>query len=138
MLTNMFGSQKWNGEFFKRVALKTLGLRVQLGHPIGTSCINPRPVLKPFFVLHLSGIHEVAVDYCNCDQMGDAGNWRAQCLRREWMPATHKNPEMCCTFRMMEHFHMLNLQAKTSAYDYYTALSKLTDNTATCALPVSP
>ena len=53
------------------------------------------------------------------------------------MPATRKNPESCCTFRVMEHFHLQNLQAKTSAYDYCTALARLTDNTATRALPVS-
>jgi hypothetical protein len=114
-----------------------MGLRVQLGHPIGVACINPRPVPKPFYVLHFSGIHEVAVDFCNCDEMGKAGNWRVQCLRREWLPATRKNPETCCTFRVMEQFHLQNLQAKTSAYDYYTALAKLTDNTGTHSLPVS-
>ena len=93
--------QEWNGKFFKHVSLKELGLHVQLGHPIGISCINPRPVFKPFFVLHSNGIHEVAVDYCDCDKKGDTGNWRIQCLQREWMPATRKNPETCCTFRMM-------------------------------------
>jgi hypothetical protein len=38
---------------------------------------------------------------------------------------------------VMEQFCLQNLQAKTSAYDYYTTLAKLTDNTGTCALPVS-
>ena len=129
--------QEWNGEFFNRTLLKVLGLWVQLGHPIGVKCINPQPVLKRVFVLHLSGIHEIAVDYCNCDEKGNAGNWRTQCLWREWMPATHKNPETCCTFCLMEVFHLQNLQAKTSAYDFYTTLAKLSDNTGTHALPVS-
>lgn len=114
-----------------------MGLWVQLGHPIGVACINPRPNLKPFFILHSSGIHEVAVDFCNCDKKGYVGNWRIQCLCREWMPATCKNPEMCCTFHVMEQFHLQNLQAKISAYDYYTALAKLTDNTGTRLIPVS-
>jgi hypothetical protein len=52
------------------------------------------------------------------------------------MPATRKNPETCCTFRVLEHFHLQNLQAKTSAYDYYASLAKLTDNTGIRALPV--
>lgn len=30
---------------------------------------------------------------------------------------------------MLEQFHMLTLQSKITAYDYYTTLTKLTDNT---------
>ena len=123
---------------FQMHLLKELGLCIQLGHPIGISCINPRPVFKPFFVLQSNGIHEVAVDYCDCDKKGDAGNWRIQCLQWEWMPATRKNSETCCMFCMMELFHLQNLQAKTLAYNFYTTLAKLTDNTGTRALPVSP
>ena len=123
--------QRWNNNFFECTSLKSLGLRVQLGHPIGGTCTNPRTNAKSFFVLHINSIHEVAVDFCNCDRKCDAGNWRVQCLRREWFPATQKNPEMCFMFHLMEHFHLHTLQAKTMAHDYCIALAKLTDNTAT-------
>ena len=113
--------------FFERTSLKSLGLRVQLGHPIGGTCTNPQTNAKSFFVLHINGIHEVAVDFCDCNRKCNAGNWRVQCLRCEWFPATQKNPETCFTFRLMEHFHLHTLQAKT----------KLTDNTATFKPPVS-
>lgn len=137
IMINLRTLQRWNGEFFERTSLKALGLRVQLGHPIGNICAKPRSNAKPFFVLHTNGIHEVAVNFCDCDQKGDAGNWRVQCLRREWFPATQKNPETCITFRVMEHYHLQTLQAKTTAYDYYICLTKLTDNTGTIMLPVS-
>jgi hypothetical protein len=52
-----------------------------------------------------------------------------QLMRREWFPATHIEPQTCCTFRVLQHFHMQTLQGKIAAYDYYGALEKLTDNT---------
>ena len=33
----------------------------------------------------------------------------------------------------MEHFHMLTLQSKVTAHDYYSSLAKLTDHTGTGA-----
>lgn len=39
------------------------------------------------------------------------------------------DPTTCCTFTLMEHFHLTTLQSKTSAHDYYATLCKLTDNT---------
>ena len=132
-----FFFQHWNKTFFERTSLKDLGLRVQLGHPIGSTCTNPRANAKSFFILHINGVHEVTVNFCDCDKKSDTGNWRVQCLRREWFPATQKNPETCFTFRVMEHFHLQTLQAKTTAHDYCIALAKLTDSTATFKLTVS-
>ncbi|KAJ3828270.1 hypothetical protein F5880DRAFT_1472908, partial [Lentinula raphanica] len=36
--------KKWNGNFFERVALRKIGVTVQLGHRAGESCMNPRIV----------------------------------------------------------------------------------------------
>lgn len=60
--------------------------------------------------------------------IGAAGTWAQQLLRCEWYPATDTNPRTCCTFRVLEHYHLQTLQGKIAPYDYYSALEKLTDN----------
>ncbi|PPR06996.1 hypothetical protein CVT24_011092 [Panaeolus cyanescens] len=50
--------QKWNGQFFEKSPLQSLGLRVQLGHD-GETCPNPEPGPKGFMVFDISGAHYV-------------------------------------------------------------------------------
>ncbi|KII87536.1 hypothetical protein PLICRDRAFT_113331, partial [Plicaturopsis crispa FD-325 SS-3] len=121
--------EKWTGSCFVRSSLNALGLRVQLGNHARDRCKNPHPASDTFTVVHTTGIHRVAVDYCQCADAVDAGLYRQQLLRFGWYPATHDLPGTACTFRMLEHFHLATLQGKISAYDYYGALEKLTDNT---------
>ncbi|KAG2086968.1 uncharacterized protein F5147DRAFT_561737, partial [Suillus discolor] len=53
--------------FFQAMSLKALGLRVQLGHPVGQCCILPRHTFNSEFVLiDTNGIHEVGLDFCGC------------------------------------------------------------------------
>ncbi|KAG6905142.1 hypothetical protein DXG01_004559 [Tephrocybe rancida] len=50
----------WNGEFFVRTNLKSLGLRVQLGHPRGIPCSNPQSSPgDDFVVIDVRGIHSL-------------------------------------------------------------------------------
>ncbi|KII82634.1 hypothetical protein PLICRDRAFT_78044, partial [Plicaturopsis crispa FD-325 SS-3] len=121
--------EKWNGTCFESTTLRNLGLRIQLGDHTREGCPHPHPAGEDFTVVHTNGIHQVAVDYCQCASAVDAGNYRQQFLRFGWYPATHDLPGTACTFRVLEHFHMATLQGKISAYDYYGALEKLTDNT---------
>ena len=39
----------------------------------------------------------------------------------------HLEPRTCATFSVLHQFHVLNLQAKTTSYDFYKVLSLLTD-----------
>lgn len=60
-------SQEWNGDYFKHVTLKSLGLHVQLGHPPGSVCYNRKPAAgNDFVVIDVNGIHEVNLDFCGC------------------------------------------------------------------------
>ncbi|KAJ7036483.1 hypothetical protein C8F04DRAFT_1210089 [Mycena alexandri] len=102
--------EHWNGDFFERVSLKSLGLRIQFGHTGFETCDNPQPGHTDFTVIHSNGIH-------------------AQTLRRSWFPATDLEPQTCATFRLVELFHILTLQGKVTTYDFYSGLEKLTDNT---------
>ncbi|PBK59521.1 hypothetical protein ARMSODRAFT_991128 [Armillaria solidipes] len=62
--------QKWEGERFVKIAMRDLGLRLQL-------------------VMDTDGLHEVDVNYCACDRRGGA-NRRQQLLRFGWYPASLK------------------------------------------------
>ncbi|KAJ7015755.1 hypothetical protein C8F04DRAFT_1284868 [Mycena alexandri] len=118
----------WNGEFFERVSLKSLGLRIQMGHTGFETCDSPQPGHTDFTVVHSNGIHAVAVDFCGCENAHMAGTTREQTLRMSWFPATDLEPQTCATFRVVELFHILTLQGKVTTYDFYSGLEKLTDN----------
>jgi hypothetical protein len=109
--------------------LKTLGLRVQLGHRVGDRCAGATPLHASVVVLHTNGIHEVAVDACDCERRLWAGSPEEQLQRAGWFPATDDRPRTCATFEVLDTFLTLTYQAKTTMYDYYSVLEKLTNNT---------
>ncbi|GJF00231.1 CxC2 domain-containing protein [Phanerochaete sordida] len=119
--------KKWNGRYFDDITLKDVGLVVQLGHPAGQYCPAPCAAPRSFVVIHTNGLHPVTVQYCQCNLQKAAGTKLQQLLRYELYPATLEEPTTCCTFRGLEQFHLLTLQSKLTAYDYYLTLTKLTD-----------
>ncbi|KAJ7156373.1 hypothetical protein C8R46DRAFT_1040909 [Mycena filopes] len=121
--------EHWEGDFFERVTLKSLGLRIQLGHTGFQTCGNPEPGHTDFTVIHHSGIQPVDVDFCGCADAHIAGTHREQVLRRSWFPATDLEPQTCATFNVVNLFHIMTLQGKVTTYDFYSGLEKLTDNT---------
>ncbi|KAJ7775868.1 hypothetical protein B0H14DRAFT_3095888 [Mycena olivaceomarginata] len=110
-----------NAGLFERVTLKSLGLRIQLGH--GRNGICPG---TDFCIVDSNGIHEVALDFCTC---GRAEDHDVQLLRARLYPATTTNPATAATFRVLRDFHLLSLEAKSSAYHFYNKLARQTDNT---------
>lgn len=122
------------GTHFQKITLKSLGLRIQLGHPLGQQCISPECAGKDCFVLlDVDGVHEVAVDFCGCK---DVQPHKIQLLRMRWWPATTTFPKTGATFRLLEWFHILGNQSKVSAYEYYSSLVRRTDNTRLLPLKV--
>ncbi|KAG2127943.1 hypothetical protein DEU56DRAFT_872715 [Suillus clintonianus] len=119
--------QKWNGMFFERVTLKALGLRIQLGHAPGQVCPKPRRAFNDdFVVMDSHAIHEVSLDFCGCS---NAVAHVQQLLRISWFPSTTANPKTAATFRLLEEFHILSFESKVSAYEFYNALTRRTNNT---------
>ncbi|KAI0795176.1 hypothetical protein BC629DRAFT_1439482 [Irpex lacteus] len=115
--------KEWTGQFFRRTTLLELGLVVPLGdHTGGSPC--PMASKKKIVVLHTNGIHEVAVEFCECRT--DAERFR-QLLRASWYPATPLSPETCATFMLLDQFHLLNLQGNVTVYDFVKTLEFLTD-----------
>ena len=76
-------------------------------------------------ILHTNGYHVLEVVFCDC---GDAAHWK-QLWRQEFFPATYSNPRTVFSFDALEHFHTLNLQGKTTPYDFYLGILQQTDST---------
>ncbi|KAM6497177.1 hypothetical protein JOM56_007650, partial [Amanita muscaria] len=125
--------QEWTGYCFSRTSLRALGMRIQLNHPSGQQCHNPvNSYNDDFTIIDLNGIHTVAIDYCNCQL---AQPRMVQLLHSRLYPATVIDPKTAATFQVLETFHLLTLISKVSAFDFYTTLSRRTDNTGTQCIP---
>ncbi|KAJ7462644.1 hypothetical protein B0H11DRAFT_1734840 [Mycena galericulata] len=120
---------QWSGVFFFKQPLKNLGLRIQMGHPPGEICASPHAGHSDFVVIHDNSIHQVNVDFCGCEDRLKAGEPYIQLLRAGWYPATDDRPQTAATFTVLDKFHLHTLQAKTTAYDFYSVLERLTDST---------
>ncbi|KAJ7797034.1 hypothetical protein B0H14DRAFT_3093238 [Mycena olivaceomarginata] len=119
---------EWNGIFFTKSSLRDAGLRIQFGHLPRERCAHPQPGNAGFVVLHNNGIHTVNIDFCGCDSAMRADPY-IQLLRAGWYPATDERPQTAATFSVLDTFHLHTLQAKTTAYDFYAVLERLTDVT---------
>ncbi|KAI0689311.1 hypothetical protein C8T65DRAFT_700284 [Cerioporus squamosus] len=119
----------WTGTHFERVTLKSLGLRIQLGHRPGDKCYSPVAAFgDAFVVMDLHGIHEVGLDFCACALAAPS---TSQLLRYRLYPATSTDPRTAATFRLLETFHLLSAQSKVSAFEFYSTLARRSDNTGT-------
>ncbi|KAK0237086.1 hypothetical protein EDD85DRAFT_770775, partial [Armillaria nabsnona] len=108
---------------FHRV--EAASLCVQLNH-LSFQCPNPIPCHSKLRVLHTTGIHDIAVDYCGCEHQIPQYK---QFLWRGWYPASQKVVRTCATFPLLEMLHLLSLVSKTSTYHFYHTLEKMMDNT---------
>ena len=128
------GFQLWNGTFFEKTTLQSLGLRIQLGHG-GALC--PFPISGPlgFCVIDNSGIHQVSVNFCDCGTNSFIPSCM-QILRASWFPATFNRPKTVFTFNCLDTFHELTLQGKTTLHDFYQTIMHKTDNLCLEKIPV--
>ncbi|KAJ3476825.1 hypothetical protein NLI96_g10890 [Meripilus lineatus] len=116
--------QRWTGNYFWPASLAALGLSVQLNHIKG-SCPLPKPGPSNFVVMDVNGFHFVNLQYCGCHL---AVPEVEQILRYGWYPGTTTTPHTAISMSCLVHFHLLTLQSKITAYDYYQTVSRLTDN----------
>ncbi|KAF8197631.1 hypothetical protein K438DRAFT_1585024 [Mycena galopus ATCC 62051] len=125
--------QEWSGGFFQRCGLNTLGLVVQLGHPVGYGCPNAVRANKVFVVIDVTGVHTVTVNFCHCN--GRVEHWQ-QLMRVRWLPATVCDPQMCATFAVVRLFQILNCLGKVSAHNFLRSLELLSNNDGFHPIPV--
>ncbi|KAJ2912129.1 hypothetical protein MD484_g8292, partial [Candolleomyces efflorescens] len=96
---------------------------------------NPQPSFGDrFCIIDQNGIHTVNLDFCNCDT---AQPHFVQLLRYGWYPATVTNPNTAATLSVLKLYQMLSHEGKISAFEFYTALERLSDNTGTSTPKVS-
>ena len=131
----MSSLQEWTGTFFSSITLRQIGLRIQLGHSLGDTCINPKSAPGgTFVVIDINGIHEVGLDFCECHEMEDHPK---QLLRARWFPATVSSPQTAATFNVLEYFQLLTFESKASVFEYLNSLSRRTNNSGIKDRPVS-
>ena len=102
-----------------------MGLVVQLNHS-GSYCENHIACHSAMLVMHTNGIHQVAIRYCGCSK---AIPQHLQLLRRGLYPASQLSVKTCASFQLLDLLHKFALTTKSSTYDFYRALEKLTNNT---------
>ncbi|KAF8198796.1 hypothetical protein K438DRAFT_1759449 [Mycena galopus ATCC 62051] len=112
------GAVEWGGHFFQRRSLKSLGLIVHLGHPLGYACPTPVPANKAFVVFDVTSVHNVE-----------------QLMRVRWWPVTARDPQTCTMFGVVHLFQLLNCLGKVSAHDFLRSLKLLTNTDSLNPLP---
>lgn len=110
--------QRWVDTHFSDLTLHSLGQVIQLGHD-GDSCPQPSPIIRDFTVVDISGVHTVNVTFCRC---AGSPHERIQILRASWQPASWDRPQTAFMFNVLNSFQRLNLQGKTSGFDFYESL----------------
>ena len=88
-------------------------------------CTPSEPSL--FSIIDLSGIHQVAINFCDCCENGIVPQ-HIQLLQAGWFPATFNRPKTAFTFSCLDFYHELTLQGKVNAYDFCHTLHHITDN----------
>ena len=104
---------------------------------LGFGCSKPgennkdgSPVIT---VIDRSGVHEIGVRWCCCL---DAPERDMQMMTAGLFPATFRNPKTAFTFRVLEEFHLDNLECKTTPSQFISRLRRLTSDEFPNTVPV--
>ncbi|KAJ7763733.1 hypothetical protein B0H16DRAFT_1311081, partial [Mycena metata] len=118
----------WTGSAFERKSLKSLGLRIQLGHSgrAGDPCPLPTAVAgDDFALIDNNGVHDLGVDFCGC---GYGGLQTRQLFRARLWAATTTYPKTAATFSVLRKHHLMTFESKCSAQEFYESVARQTDN----------
>lgn len=126
--------QEWKNGFFQWTTLQNLGLCMQLGHQLQSSCPFRHQGHKDFVVLHINGIHSINVDFCGCDGVPAP---HEQLLEVGWWPSTPLKPQSAASMAVLWSFHILNLQGQIAPTDFYRALEQMMVGNGLSDVPVS-
>jgi CxC2 like cysteine cluster associated with KDZ transposases len=85
-------------------------------------------------IVDRSGIHEIGVSWCCCPE---APEHEMQLMMAGLFPATFRNPKTAFTFRVLEEFHLDNLECKTTPGQFFSRLRRLTNDQFPNLVPVS-
>ena len=85
-------------------------------------------------IVDRSGVHEIGVRWCCCL---NAPERNMQLMMAGLFPATFRNPKTAFTFRVLEEFHLDNLECKTTPSQFFSRLKRLTSDEFPNCVPVS-
>jgi hypothetical protein len=80
-----------------------------------------------------SGIYRRNVHWCQCST---AAPRDIQLLNMRLFPATSSRPTTAFTFLVLDQFYIDAMECKTSAFNFYSKLRRLTDNNFPHLIPV--
>jgi CxC2 like cysteine cluster associated with KDZ transposases len=80
---------------------------------------------KFVMVVDVTGIHHLPVVHCQCSERRDI---EFQFLEQRLFPASFKDVRTVFTFNLLDDFRLSNLECKTSGYQYYQKLRRLTSS----------
>jgi hypothetical protein len=84
-------------------------------------------------IIDRSGVHEIGVRWCCCP---NAAECDMQLMAAGLFPVTFRNPKTTFTFRVLEEFHLDNLECKTTPSQFSSHLRMLTSDEFPNTVPV--
>ncbi|KAK0492860.1 hypothetical protein EDD18DRAFT_1108471 [Armillaria luteobubalina] len=117
--------EKWNGHYFEKVTLRSLGYVFYLGHD-GHPCPNQlSTAVRRTIVVDINGYHDVDFMYCFCrDKEIDEAK---QLLQHLLFPATVVHPETVFTTEVLDQFDVHHCTSTKSAETFCSSLQKITN-----------
>ncbi|KIK75663.1 hypothetical protein PAXRUDRAFT_91251, partial [Paxillus rubicundulus Ve08.2h10] len=76
-------------------------------------------------VVHSSGIFSHTISWCTCPNV-PRGERHLQLLWAPLFPASISRPETAFTFDVLDHYHIDNLESKTTTTSFFSKLLRLT------------
>ena len=99
-------------------------------HPVGED-----PLGNPFVtIVDTNGLHYLPIHYCMCPSARPSDE---QLLQERLFPSSFTSIRTVFTFRVLDDFRMTNLCCKSSCYQYFLKLRRLTCPTFPKSVPVS-
>ena len=78
-------------------------------------------------VVDTTGVHEMRTRFCRCHPL-TSNPLHTQLLNMGLYPSSTDRTRTVFTFRVLHHYDLTNLEGKTSAWQYYSTLRRLSSN----------
>ena len=89
---------------------------------------------RTLVVVDVSGVHQLVVGWCCCK---DAPDHATQLFEHDLFPASTSQPSTAFSFAVLEYFHVDAVECKTSAFNFFNKLRRLTSFSSPQSVPVS-
>ncbi|KAF9541839.1 hypothetical protein CPC08DRAFT_650444, partial [Agrocybe pediades] len=130
--------ERWNGSHFEEVPSWKVGCHVLVPHlsdaPLVQSAdvtadmgdVPTRDILLNSYVrvLHTTGIHHIALVTCTCQ---GEHHIPTDLIGAGFMPSSFKRIRTLFTAALLDDYRLCNLEMKSSAYQYYNVLRRITN-----------